>query len=289
KNKSKKVVLLLLFVACYYLLILTASRVSFIAYLVSLSFLFIILNKKWWLPPIIALSLLGSFFSEDINQRFSATIKIEGPRVVQKMNRTIQSLLPEREEKKIAQINPTPTPVIVEEGEEIKEEVSSGPTTGKITPKLTPEPTPTSEPSQQEMAEIGVERSGDIRFGVEWPRAIRHFKKSPLLGTGYSSITLATDNGYLRALGETGFLGFLSLLTIFLAQIPLYQSLLKKTKTNPQIRFFAAAMASGTLAILTSMLFIDALESSKVAFTYWLILGLFVGRVNLEKKETGHE
>jgi len=289
KNKSKKVVLLLLFVACYYLLILTASRVSFIAYLVSLSFLFIILNKKWWLPPIIALSLLGSFFSEDINQRFSATIKIEGPRVVQKMNRTIQSLLPEREEKKIAQISPTPTPVIVEEGEEIKEEVSSGPTTGKITPRPTPGPTPTSEPSQQEMAEIGVERSGDIRFGVEWPRAIRHFKKSPLLGTGYSSITLATDNGYLRALGETGFLGFLSLLTIFLAQIPLYQSLLKKTKTNPQIRFFAAAMASGTLAILTSMLFIDALESSKVAFTFCLILGLFVGRVNLEKKETGHE
>lgn len=286
KERGKKLALLTLFVACYYLLILTASRVSFVAYLVSVSFLFIILNKKWWLPPVIALSLLGSFFSEDINQRFSATIRVEGPKIVQKASSTIRSFLPEKTDKKIVQvspISPTPTPIIIEGGEEEGKSASSGPIVAKITPGPTIIPT-ISEPSQQEMAEIGVTRSGDIRFGVEWPRAIRHFKKNPILGTGYSSITLATDNGYLRALGETGSLGLLALLSIFLAQIPLYQSLLKNPKTDHQAKFLAAALASGTLAILTSMLFIDALESSKVAFTYWLVLGLVVGRVNLEKR-----
>lgn len=284
KNKTKKIILLLLFIACYYLLVLTASRVSFVAYLASVSFLFIILNKKWWLPPVIALSLLGSFFSEDINQRFSATIRVEGPRLVQKIDNSISSLLPKREEKKIVQVIPTPTPTIIENEErEGEEETVSGSSTGKKNSKPTPKPTPPPPPSRQEVAEIGVERSGDIRFGVEWPRAIRHFKKNPLLGTGYSSITLATDNGYLRALGETGLLGFLSLITIFLTQIPFYHSVLKRSNKNWWLKFLTAAMASATLAVLASMLFIDALESSKVAFTYWLILGLIAGRVNLEK------
>jgi hypothetical protein len=288
KDKAKKLALFCLFIACYYLLILTASRVSFIAYLVSVSFLFIILNKKWWLPPVIALSLLGSFFSEDINQRFSATIKVEGPKIVQKISNTFESMLSEEKQKELAQKRlPTPTPTQIEsEEEEIEEPPTISPPkqVGQITEKPTPKPTPKPELSRQEVAEVGVTRSGDIRFGVEWPRAIRHFKKNPILGTGYSSITLATDNGYLRALGETGLLGLLALLSIFLAQIPLYQSLLKNPKADHQAKFLAAALASGTLAVLISMLFIDALESSKVAFTYWLILGLVVGRVNLEKK-----
>ena len=253
-----------------------------------MSFLFIILNKKWWLPPIIALSLLGSLFSEDINQRFAATIKVEGPKVAQRITNTFESLLSEEKQKELAQRKvPTPTPIIVEkEGEEEKKKAIIPTQTGTATSKPTPTPIPASKPvsSRQEAAEVGVERSGDIRFGVEWPRAIRHFKKNPILGTGYSSITLATDNGYLRALGETGLLGLLALLSIFLAQIPLYQSLLKNPKADHQAKFLAAALASGTLAILVSMLFIDALESSKVAFSYWLILGLVVGRVNLEKK-----
>src|SRR3989304_7021291 len=51
-------------------------------------------------------------------------------------------------------------------------------------------PTPTPHP-------ILEDRSSSIRLNVEWPRAIRAFTKNPLLGTGYSSITLATDNDYL--------------------------------------------------------------------------------------------
>jgi hypothetical protein len=292
KKKSQKIFLAGLFVACYYLLILTASRISFIAYLVSISFLLIVLNKKWWLPPIIALSLLGSFFSEDINQRFSATIRVEGPKLVQRVGRGLESFLSEEKQKELAQKRlPTPIPTTTEEEkkEEEEEPVTSsttGPAITKPTPTVIPTPTPPS--SRQQETEVGVTRSGDIRFAVEWPRAIRHFKKNPLLGTGYSSLTLATDNDYLRALGETGLLGFLAFLGVFLAQIPFYQGLLQNKKISPLNRLLGAALASGTIAILASMLFIDALESSKVAFSYWLILGLVVGRVSLETKNS-HE
>ncbi len=290
KKRGQKIFLAALFIACYYLLILTASRISFVAYLISVSFLLIVLNKKWWLPPIIGLSLLGSFFSEDINQRFSATIKVEGPKLVQRVGQRIESFLPEEKQKELAQKRlPTPTPTIIIE-EETKEPVFPPSTTESATrkPSPTPTPTPTPQPSRQQATEVGVTRSGDIRFAVEWPRAVRHFKKNPLLGTGYSSLTLATDNGYLRALGETGFLGLLTFLGIFLAQIPFYQKLFQNKKISREGRLLGVALASGTIAILASMLFIDALESSKVAFSYWLILGLVVGRVNLETKNN-HE
>ena len=200
KSKAKKLIMVLIFLACYYLLILTASRISFVAYLGSISLLLILINKKWWLPPIIALSLLGSFFSEDINQRFAATIKVEGPKIVQKISRTLESLLPEEKQQDLAQKRLlTPTPIAI--GKEINEEEAKKKIAPPTTAGITPKPTPTPMPSRQKATEVGVERSGDIRFGVEWPRAIKHFKKNPLLGTGYSSITLATDNDYLRTLG----------------------------------------------------------------------------------------
>jgi hypothetical protein len=287
KGKGKQLALVLLALGCYYLLILTASRVSFVAYLGSIFVLLLLLNKKWWIVPIMALSLLGSSFSEDINQRFAATIKIEGPKIAEQISSRFLSLLPDRSTNltSIDGLKPTPT-------EEEKAETSTTTTGGTnqetgqsipLKPTLTPTPLPAL--TKEETAQINVERSGDIRFGVEWPRAIRQFKKNPLLGTGYSSLTLATDNGYLRALGETGILGLLALLSIFIAQIPFYAKTLSNKKIDQQTKYLTAGLASTTLALLASILFIDGLESSKVAFSYWLILGLIVGRVNLEKEK----
>ena len=79
-------------------------------------------------------------------------------------------------------------------------------------------------------------------------------------------------------------MGFLALTTIFINQIPLYIRNILNKKINRETLFLSTAIASTTLALLASMLFIDALESSKVAFSYWLILGLIIGKVNLEEK-----
>ena len=107
--------------------------------------------------------------------------------------------------------------------------------------------------------ELGVERSGGIRFDYEWPRALNHFKKSPLLGTGFSSLGLATDNDYLRALGETGLLGLLSFLLIFLEGLKL---ILEKGRKSWQ----AQAASASALAMLANACFIDVLKPQR-----WLI------------------
>jgi len=129
---------------------------------------------------------------------------------------------------------------------------------------------------------IVEDRSTSIRMVVEWPRAIRSLSKNPLLGTGYSSITLATDNDYLRSLGETGILGFSAFMLILF-------SLLKKVYTfksdNITANIFIYSLFGGIIGVLINAFFIDIFESSKFATSFWLIVGLAVGMVEKTKYE----
>lgn len=139
--------------------------------------------------------------------------------------------------------------------------------------------TPTPKPVQ-----LIEDRSSSIRFNVEWPRAIRALKKNPLLGTGYSSITLATDNDFLRMLGETGILGFLSLCLVLLGII------LRGLKNFPLRKrglteIFVLSYLGAIPGIFLMMLFIDILEASKYATFFWLISGMFVSATNLLEKK----
>lgn len=117
------------------------------------------------------------------------------------------------------------------------------------------------------------DRSTSIRLNVEWPRAIRAFTKNPLLGTGYSSITLATDNDYLRLLGEIGILGFGSFILIIINVI---KYLINYTVSNKISSVFVVSMLCSTVGILITALFIDVFEASKFATIYWLFIGFTV-------------
>jgi len=68
----------------------------------------------------------------------------------------------------------------------------------------------------------------DISFTTRiqgtWPRAFEALGRNILLGSGYSSINLATDNSYFRALGETGVLGLGAFLSILLGFFPAGQT-----------------------------------------------------------------
>lgn len=125
--------------------------------------------------------------------------------------------------------------------------------------------------------EIVEDRSTSIRLNVEWPRAIRAWKKNPLLGTGYSSITLATDNDYLRALGEVGTLGFLSFMLIFVNMGRVFFKNLSLKNLNTYEKIFFVSILGGVVGILINAFFIDIFESSKLATSFWLFLGLIVG------------
>jgi len=119
------------------------------------------------------------------------------------------------------------------------------------------------------------DRSTSIRLAVEWPRAIRAITKNPILGTGYSSISLATDNDYLRALGEVGILGFLAFLLIILNIFKYFREY--KFSNEFETVFFASIIGS-TIGILLTAVFIDIFEASKFATIYWLFIGFFIGR-----------
>ncbi len=133
---------------------------------------------------------------------------------------------------------------------------------------LTPRPTPTPEA----LRPIQQDRSTSIRFDVEWPRAIRSFSKNPFLGTGYSSISLATDNDYLRALGETGALGLLSFLALFLGVGKFLLSRIGRATGLDKVILVSALGIF--VSFLTSAVFLDVFESSKIAILFWAYMGL---------------
>ena len=132
------------------------------------------------------------------------------------------------------------------------------------------------------------DRSTSIRLNVEWPRAIRAFTKNPFLGTGYSSITLATDNDYLRLLGEVGILGFVAFMLIIFRLASMARSVysnLGKNLYSDLESVFLTGFFGGFIGFLISAIFIDVFEASKVAITFWLLTGFAVGIIRSYQNE----
>jgi hypothetical protein len=273
KRKTFKVLGLALAFLAFYLLVLTASRVSFTAYLIAVLFVLFFTRKKNWVLPVVFLSLVFMVLNSDLGQRYAATFKLDlsflSPQTSQQKQKIAQ----------LSQISPTQAPVEPTAGFVEKE---AGKGAERV---LKPEKkekkridTISAEFPVPETAEVAVRRSGAIRFQVEWPRAWRAFVKNPLLGTGYSSVTLATDNDYLRSLAETGFLGLGALLLIFLEMAKEFLLFLKKAKTGLQ-KAVVIGIGGAVLGFLANALFIDVFEASKVAFVFWILCGTMVSIV----------
>jgi len=267
KNKTQRILVLLIGMASFYLLILTASRVSFVAYLLAITFVLVALRKYWWVGPILAVSLVGMLFSEEITQRYALTFNIDLS--------ALSSKIPKRPEKEQIFLVPTPLPTPAEEEVEEVKKVS----------KPTPKPIATTSAVEEwkPTTELAVEYSSGIRFNVEWPRSLRAFTKNPFLGTGYSSVTLATDNDYLRLLAETGFLGFVAFFLIFLE---ITRQVFRFARTTlPGLRkSLVMAFSGAALGLLANAVFIDVFESSKIAFIFWILMGILVGMIKLKEE-----
>lgn len=137
-------------------------------------------------------------------------------------------------------------------------------------------PTPTPPPILQDL-------STSIRLNVEWPRAIRAFQKNPILGTGFSSITLATDDDYLRALGETGILGLATFL-LFLFRI--VRKLINNFPIPKDVdlgKAYLIAITASLLGIFLNAVFIDIFEASKFAIVFWILIGFALSGVQKSK------
>ncbi len=282
----------------FYTLVLTASRVSIAAFFLTFPLILIAQKKFRLLALILIPTLIISLQSNNLNQRFYSLLpakvksqlqelRIEAKRNQEKLFQIKLSLNSRRpinlKEVKI----PTPTP----KSSSHKLSAPAG-KTAKVK-KLKPRPaittpaqiaSPTSRLSQKiatvashrpfptpEPIARAALRSSEIRFQVEWPRALRAFLKNPLIGTGYSSLGLSTDNDYLRLLGETGLLGIVS---FFLVWLSVFYLLIRKI--NSKNRILIVSALAGLVSLFLSAVFIDAFESSKIAYYLWAISGLFI-------------
>lgn len=122
------------------------------------------------------------------------------------------------------------------------------------------------------------------RLQVEWPRAINAFLKNPLFGKGPSSITEATDNDFLRNLGEFGLFGTLSFFAVlFLVSQKVW---IKAREKNNEESIILYALLFSLFGLLINATYIDVFEASKVAYNFWMIFGLFGGYVLLDSKKS---
>lgn len=258
RKKLLKIWLILAGGASFYLLILTASRVSYTAYLIGITATLLLLRRWLWLPLILGFSLLCGYQSKELNARLASSVPLA---VTEKMASVFKreptvSLTPTRvPAAKEAVLAPTSTPAVLEEGE------------GEIERTVVFREVRTW-PKPEEVAAVAA-RSSRIRFEVEWPRALRALAKNPFLGTGYSSLGLATDNDYLRLLGETGLLGFLSFSLII---FHLFRSSLASLKGRKNL--IMAGFIGVIIGFSANAVFIDVFEASKDAYYFWLLMGV---------------
>jgi len=266
KNIFIKIISLICWLILFYLLTLTASRVSYFAYFGGFTFTLIVLKKYLWIIPVTLLFILSIINSKDLNQRLLATI----PALQNQFIKNKPTSIP------IPSFIPTPT---------INNLITPKPPIAQITPiQIVPtvirhQPIDEFPPVD---SDVGVARSGEIRFNAEWPRAITAYHKNVLIGTGLGSITLATDNDYLRLLGESGLLGLITFLLIpvifIFKTIPLI--FLKKTKTH---HLYSLVLMGGLLTTLANATLIDVFESSKTAYLFWIMMAVYYRSLYHEK------
>lgn len=250
KGFLKRAGIILVSALGFILLSLTAARVSFVAAIFGILIVLTLSGNKKLLLLLLAAVIFAFTISPELRHRTIATVTVNilgggGPKYTITPAQQTESTISGKFSSELAMGSATISgvPIDIAPGEPIN------------------------------TTELGVYRSFDIRYSVEWPRAIRAFLKNPFLGTGYSSLTIATDNDYLRSLGETGILGTLSFaLILFIIGKSMWHYLKVSKKTLGY--FVVLGLFAVLLGFLVNGVFIDVFESSKVASLFWLSLGV---------------
>lgn len=237
-------------------LIMTAARQSFVAALFGLILALIFSGKKKYILIFLILASAILIYPSQLRDRFISTFTVNVLNIGQRY-------VGQTEDQNIRSRLNIPTLAI--KTSSISAQTSTfASNSGNIATDIAPgEPVDTTQ--------LGVYRSFQIRLQIEWPRAITAFLKNPILGTGYSSIEIATDNDFLRSLGEVGILGTLAFVLVL---VEISKRIYFALKQASLIRYLSAGVLSMLIAFLVNGMFIDVFEASKVAALFWMILGL---------------
>jgi len=275
-----------LFIGALIVLIYTSSRISFGAYAAATLFFLIWIRKYLFAVFVIILTAVLVITTGELTSRFLKTLQVRRILVDEKTGAvyigqkiTTKELpagsfyvkLKDQSQKAAPPVN-----LKALKDQVVEEKISEASKSGKILSELDKEIiAATATANLKPVNTVVSDISFATRLQVEWPRAIESFKKSPLLGGGPSSITEATDNDFLRWLGEFGLLAtsfFLLILGIIVKKI---------WRPDPLAMGFILAVA----ALLINATYIDVFEASKVAFTFWTVAGIFTGGYRLNKNK----
>ncbi len=299
RKKIVQLGLIILFIFSFWILILTSSRISFLAYLGSVSLA--VAGVYYWdrkktkailsFVVIMSFSLFIMLSFGDLSTRFGGLIK----------NEQLNSLI-EKARNPFAK-KPTQNAQFLENNPlalSDQQPIPSKPTKPSdvtnnqpiyvIATNAAGESTLTAVPRQYSDNALKYDLSTAIRLDKLWPQAISGFTSNPIFGSGYSTLTKSskyefteaesTDNDYLRSLGETGLAGFISFFGIIGYVLFLSFRVIRKT-TDPIIAATVIGISSAVIGLLANALYIDIFEASKVAFTLWGLVGILIATVKL--------
>ena len=284
KKLWQKLCMLSVAIGSLVLLLFTASRVSFGVYLVSIVMMLWWKNKKIWIIPVVVVSMLLLNSISTASERFYKTLRFSDVIIDLSTGQPIGTL---------ESINGSNAVVSTQE----KPDVETLPTgSGFISaPQVATKPTKTfktiemfvSTPLSTGSGEIATVSGNfliqkafvyDISFTTrsqgQWPKAIAAFKRNIITGSGYSSLSVASDSDYMRMLGETGILGTIAFVGIFITLFALYGK--AKPLLSPYEEAFVTGLSAGIVGLFLNATLIDVFEASKVAFTLWPLIGAMV-------------
>ena len=306
KKFIHKILFLVVSLAAFWLLILTVSRTSFLAYLVSITAAFALLASKkgwfwslsrWFAVIVISTGIMLSF--GDLSDRFAHVLKLD-------QFKTSLALKPFKKEPpkgsgiafldstqvgSKSDIPPSTTKPSTGVGTAIPSDVYDNvPQYGND--KSLPA-TMAAKPRIYSQTAVQYDLSTGIRLDYTWPQAIKGFMRNPLLGSGYSTLAKknvetfteaeSTDNDFLRALGETGILGFLA----FFGTISFicYHALKNyKNISDPFYATLVASLVAAIIGLLVNAFYIDVFEASKVAYTFWILMAILMATIKFATK-----
>ncbi|MDA1317243.1 MAG: O-antigen ligase family protein [bacterium] len=289
---TNKKVYFALFTVALMALILSASRASYLAYAVTMIPFLIYVRKFKVLIVIIALTAILTPLSDNLTSRISRTFQQtqifvnpeSGDVIVPRVKRAdtlppgdygINSIttggaipLVEVDSKAVEETKALIKNSVLEEAERNNTTLTTEETNAMVN-----EIFGTYVPVNKNLLDISI----STRFQVAWPRAIAAFIRNPLLGTGPSSLGEATDGDYLRWIGELGLLGT----TTFLAILgTIFIKVWKATKLmTRKMQYLYYGFLFGIAGVFFNAGYIDLFEASKLAYTFWLVAGVFFAAI----------
>ena len=293
---KKQIWYLIIFLLSLAVLVFTASRASYIAYIISTGIFLIVIRRWKLLVTVIIATVCLTLLSKNLTSRIQRTFQVKRVFVNEQTGQVImpQNIRPDAlpAGNFFVSVNQTgvdqnfsQTDKNLVTGDLLKQIRENAKKEGKT---LTPDQEAILLASLSAMLKPINTIASDISFAtrlqVEWPRAIKAFRKNPLLGTGPSSITESTDNDFLRWLGEFGLLGTLSFMIIIFSIVKTIWTKFKEIK--PPTSYLLLGLIFSIFGLLINATYIDVFEASKVAYIFWLTCGLFIGLSQLKGKIT---